>query len=582
MQEHAALPRCNLQEPPLPDSTVRIPTPRTNAILEAQILHPRRLLRLGYLWRLSVATAILVAAVSVWGYAPTDATLIATLAFAAAALFTAASAMYTEVARRRPSTAFIAVQMLFDLALVTAVVHVTGRRDSGFPALYILVIANAAILLPRGGSALAALLGCAFYLADAIVFADAGLTVAVVLQFAVFAVVAIAAGSIGARLREVRDGRAELAVELHQARFQAADILSNIRSGIITIDADRRLRYANPAASTLLGLDLDGRMGTVMLDELAALAPALAAALDRAAETGERTSRAEGEATIAGRTFPIGVTTTFADGPTAVNGWSTTAIFQDISSQKQLDSLNMRAQRLEAVAELSASLAHEIKNPLAAIRSAVEQLARLPHANDDGRTLAGLVVRESDRLDRLLIEFLDFARVRATHTAPVDLGAIARAAAGLVAQHPDRRTGVQVVCSTPELPLMIAGDEDLLHRAVFNLALNAVQAAPAGGRVAVEVAPVEIDQLPAGLSAFDHGAVALRVTDDGPGIPAQVRDILFDPFITTKPGGSGLGLPIVHRAVEAHAGVVLVDSSPAGTRFTILLPPAPPTPGDPS
>ena len=504
------------------------------------------------------------------------------LAFAAAALFTAASAMYTEVARRRPSTAFIAVQMLFDLALVTAVVHVTGRRDSGFPALYILVIANAAILLPRGGSALAALLGCAFYLADAIVFADAGLTVAVVLQFAVFAVVAIAAGSIGARLREVRDGRAELAVELHQARFQAADILSNIRSGIITIDADRRLRYANPAASTLLGLDLDGRMGTVMLDELAALAPALAAALDRAAETGERTSRAEGEATIRGRTFPIGVTTTFADGPTAVNGWSTTAIFQDISSQKQLDSLNMRAQRLEAVAELSASLAHEIKNPLAAIRSAVEQLARLPHANDDGRTLAGLVVRESDRLDRLLIEFLDFARVRATRTAPVDLGAIARAAAGLVAKHPDRRTGVQVVCSTPELPLMIAGDEDLLHRAVFNLALNAVQAAPAGGRVAVEVAPVEIDQLPAGLSAFDHGAVALRVTDDGPGIPAQVRDILFDPFITTKPGGSGLGLPIVHRAVEAHAGVVLVDSSPAGTRFTILLPPAPPTPGDPS
>jgi nitrogen-specific signal transduction histidine kinase len=93
---------------------------------------------------------------------------------------------------------------------------------------------------------------------------------------------------------------------------------------------------------------------------------------------------------------------------------------------------------------------------------------------------------------------------------------------------------------------------------------------------------VEIDQLPAGLSAFDHGAVALRVTDDGPGIPAQVRDILFDPFITTKPGGSGLGLPIVHRAVEAHAGVVLVDSSAAGTRFTILLPPAPSLPGDPS
>ena len=561
---------------------MRIPTPRTNAILEAQILHPRRLLRLGYLWRLSVAAAILVAAVSVWGSAPSDATLIATLAFASAAVFTAGSAMYTEVARRPASTGFVALQLLFDLALVTAVVHVTGRRDSGFTALYILVIASAAILLPRGGAALAALLGCAFYLADAIVFADARLTVAVALQFALFAVVAVAAGSVGARLREVRDGRAELAVELHQARFQAADILSNIRSGIVTIDSDRRLRYANPAATALLGIDLDSRLGEPVLDEFRQLAPALAAALERAAASGERTSRAEGLATIAGRSFPIGVTTTFADGPTAVAGWSTTAIFQDISGQKQLDSLNMRTQRLEAVAELSASLAHEIKNPLASIRSAVEQLARMPHANDDGRTLAGLIVRESDRLDRLLIEFLDFARVRATRTERVDLAAVARAAASLAAQHPDRRSAVEVVCSTPEGPLVIDGDEDLLHRAVFNLALNAVQAVPPAGRVNVEVARVTIDQLPPGLSAFDGGAVALRVTDNGPGIEAHVRDILFDPFITTKPGGSGLGLPIVHRAVEAHAGVVLVDSSAAGTRFTILLPPAPSLPGDPS
>ena len=566
---------------------MRFPTPRTNAILEAQILHPRRLLRLGYLWRISVATAILVAAVFVWGPAPADATLIASLAFVGAAIFTAGSAMYTEVARRPASTAFVALQLLFDLALVTAVVHVTGRADSGFTALYILVIASAAILLPRGGAALAALLGCAFFAADAIVFADGELTAAVGLQFALFAVVAAAASSVGARLREVRDGRAELAVELHQARFQAADILSNIRSWIVTIDSDRRLRYANPAATALLGIDLDARLGEPVLDEFRRLAPALATALERAARTGERTSRAEGVATIDGRAFPIGVTTTFADGPTAVAGWSTTAIFQDISGQKQLDGLNMRTHRLEAVAELSASLAHEIKNPLASIRSAVEQIARMPAvagpaAEDDARTLAALIVRESDRLDRLLIEFLDFARVRALRTERVDVAGIARAAAGLAAQHPDRRPSVEVVCSTPEGPLVIDGDEDLLHRAVFNLALNAVQAVPAAGRVSVEVARVAVDQLPPGLAAFDGGAVALRVSDTGPGIAAQVRDILFDPFVTTKPGGSGLGLPIVHRAVEAHAGVVLVDSSAAGTRFTILLPPAPPHPGDPS
>jgi two-component system sensor histidine kinase PilS (NtrC family) len=561
---------------------LRIPTPRTNAILEGQILHPRRLVRLGYLCRLSVATAILVAAVSVWGWVPNDATLVAALAFAGAAVFTAGSAAYTEMAGRRATTAFVVVQMLFDFALVTAVVHVTGRRDSGFSALYILVIANAAILLPRGGSVIAALLGCVFYVGDATLFGGGAPTAELVLRFTLFAAVAAAAATVGGRLREVRDGRAELAVELHQARFQAADILSNIRSGIITIDSGRRLRYANPAASALLGLDLDARIGHPVMDEVQAIAPTLGAALERAAETGERTSRAEGVATIGGRRFPIGVTTTFADGSSAVAGWSTTAIFQDISGQKQLDSLNMRAQRLEAVAELSASLAHEIKNPLASIRSAVEQLARMPHADDDGRTLAGLIVRESDRLDRLLIEFLDFARVRATRTALVDLGAIARGAAGLVAQHPDRRSDVEVVCSTPEVPLVIEGDEDLLHRAVFNLALNAVQALPRAGRVVVEVAPVAVDQLPAGLAAFERGGVALRVTDTGAGIAPEIREILFDPFVTTKPGGSGLGLPIVHRAVEAHAGVVLVDSSAGGTRFTILLPPAPPNSGDPA
>jgi len=98
-----------------------------------------------------------------------------------------------------------------------------------------------------------------------------------------------------------------------------------------------------------------------------------------------------------------------------------------------------------------------------------------------------------------------------------------------------------------------------------------VQAAPAGGEVRLDVAPMEPEQLPSGVT-FDSGAVALRVIDNGPGIAADVRDRLFDPFITTKPGGSGLGLPIVHRAIEAHRGCVLVDTGPRGTRFTVLLP----------
>jgi two-component system sensor histidine kinase PilS (NtrC family) len=289
--------------------------------------------------------------------------------------------------------------------------------------------------------------------------------------------------------------------------------------------------------------------------------------------TRERIVRAEGEVVRESGDLTIGVTTTApeAAGDDPHRLATSTAIFQDISNNKRLESLRVRAERLEAVAELSASLAHEIRNPLASIRSAVEQLADARHATEDDKVLGALVMRESDRLSRLLGEFLDFARTRATVIEPVDLGAVVRGATNLAAAHPSRGEDVVVACSMPDDPIVIEADEDLLHRAVFNLALNAVQAAPRGGRVDVDVLPLPADEVPAG-AGFDGGAVALRVTDDGPGIPLDLRERMFDPFFTTKEGGTGLGLPVVHRAVEAHRGLVLVDSGSHGTRFTVLLP----------
>ena len=136
---------------------------------------------------------------------------------------------------------------------------------------------------------------------------------------------------------------------------------------------------------------------------------------------------------------------------------------------------------------------------------------------------------------------------------------------------------MRVSCATPTQGIPVEGDEDLLHRAVFNIALNAVQAARDDGHVWVEVAAVPPEQLPVGVS-FERGAASVRITDDGPGIPTEVRARMFDPFVTTKPGGTGLGLPIVHRAIEAHRGLVFVDSGSSGTRFTVLLPRRQPKP----
>ncbi|MGH9885543.1 MAG: sensor histidine kinase, partial [bacterium] len=233
-------------------------------------------------------------------------------------------------------------------------------------------------------------------------------------------------------------------------------------------------------------------------------------------------------------------------------------------------------------AELSASLAHEIRNPLASIRSSVEQISRMPAVSDDQKTLSALVMRESDRLTRLLSEFLDFARVRVARTASVDLAAVARGATGLVSAHPDRLPSVRITCIAPQdEDLHIEGDEDLLHRAVFNLALNAAQAAPENTEVRIEVLRGAAEPLPAALS-FDGDALSVRVSDEGTGIPDSIRARMFDPFFTTKPNGSGLGLAVVHRAIEAHRGHVFVESGAAGTRFTVVLParqkPEPPKP----
>jgi two-component system sensor histidine kinase PilS (NtrC family) len=154
---------------------------------------------------------------------------------------------------------------------------------------------------------------------------------------------------------------------------------------------------------------------------------------------------------------------------------------------------------------------------------------------------------------------------------PLNIGDVARAAATLAATHPDRPQKVEVHTIVPEVPVIVEGDEDLLHRAVFNLALNAVQASPNDGKVSVELAALTSTDAPAGLS-FDRGGVAIRVTDSGPGIPEVIRDRLFDPFFTTRPGGTGLGLSVVHRAIEAHRGFVFIDSDTRGTRVTVLLP----------
>ena len=540
------------------------------------LLDPARLVRWVYVGRLSIAGAIFLAAVMVWQNPDTDGRklLVATLAFVASLIVTGASVLFSGFYHRKLNNTFYYLQAVFDLLLVTAVVHVTATNGnpSQFAALYILVIATSSLLLPVGGGLLVAALGNVLYVADAIWSVGSPFTVGVWLQLGVFAIVALGSAYLSAKVKELGAGTE---AELAHVRLQAADILHNIRSGIVTIDETGRLLFANPMAEQLLALDLETMQGRDVLGRLRTIAPELGESLQRAVTRRLRTTRGEGTISVAGKRLAIGVTTTYTDGDGLRTDRTATAIFQDISDQKRMEVLRLRAERLEGVAELSASLAHEIKNPLASIRSAVEQLARSPFTGKDEQTLARLVMRESDRLSRLLSEFLDFARVRVARVEPIDLGQLGESAVRLAGASPNRPDGLRVTCDADLGEYVVDGDEDLLHRAVFNLLLNAIQASPEGGEVELAVRPALPEHI--GSARFDHGAVMLTVTDPGSGIPDEVRDRLFDPFFTTKPGGSGLGLSIVHRAIDAHRGLVFVDSSSAGTRFTVVLPRAEPS-----
>jgi two-component system sensor histidine kinase PilS (NtrC family) len=473
------------------------------------------------------------------------------------------------VRRQAPGDIFLYCQALVDAALVTLLVHLTGGPDSAFPALYILVISGYALLFSFAGGIPVALGAAAFYFADVYwghpVRPGLGFWSQVVIILGSYTMVAL----LAARLRQAGAERESLRTELRRVRLEADDILQNIRSGVLTIDGSGRLAFLNPMAERLLQLDAARMTGLPILDTLKHRSPEMWAAVVAAIRHGRKVSRSEGTVQHDdGRAFPIGLSTTTFDRDSDGRP-SVTAIFTDISDLKRLQELNLRAERLEAVAALSASLAHEIRNPLASIRSSVEQLARAAHADEDDRYLAQLIVRESDRLSRLLNEFLDFSRVRASKFLPVDLQAVVTAAARIVREHPDCKQDTDIQVQGQRV--VLDGDEDLLHRVAANLILNAAQAARGPTVITVTTGPAKSSDLPVG-SGIEQ-PVRLEVRDNGPGIPPEVRDRLFQPFVTGRAGGTGLGLAIVQRAVEAHRGMVMVDSAPGkGTAFTIFFP----------
>jgi two-component system sensor histidine kinase PilS (NtrC family) len=522
-----------------------------------------------YFGRLILVAGILSGALFAWFDARTEDTFVATVMFMVALVVTAASFWYTHGLKRTPGEAFRYGQVMLDIVLVTGVVHVTGGPESSFAPLYILVISAGALLLPLPGGVLIGALASMVYFADLAWGHQGTFTLEVALRIALFALVALITGLLGDRLRRAGQALGAVSSELQRLRLDTGDILAHLSTGVITIDSDRRLAYANPAAEALLGLDLSGLNGMPILETLQETAPGMGEVLDRALDDRRTRTRSRVSVQRANELLRLGISTTLlergADRPPSV-----TAIFEDVTDLERIDELNVRTGRLEAVAALSASLAHEIKNPLASIRSAIEQLGSDRLSAEDRALLRRLVVTESDRLSRLLTEFLDYTGVKLGAQQRVELRRMVMDCVAVARQHPDLE-GVDLRLEMDEVDVPVLGDVDLLHRALLNLVLNGAQHAGPDGTVVVALEDERFRKTPRGVNVSNP--VRLSVRDSGPGIPPEMESRIFDPFFTTRKGGSGLGLALVHRAVEAHSGVIFVDRAiEGGAQFVIFLP----------
>jgi len=529
------------------------------------------ILRWVYLARIGLAGGLFAGAVLAWSEASPSQTLATSLALVITLTLTPASYWLTHVSKQRAGSNFIYLQAIFDVLLLTLVVHLTGGRESVVAPFYILLISGYALMLPLGGGLLVAALACMAYISDVVWGQGTAIDTVLALQLTIFAVVALVVGLITTKVTQAGAELTSVEHALEQLRLDTSDILGNIPTAVLTVDGNGRLVYANPAAERLLELKTDDWLDQPVMDELERRSSGLKKALARTRSFRIPVASMEIEVQRNGEDVPVGVSTALLErreGPPSV-----TAIMRDISDMKRVEQLRQRTERLEAIAELSASLAHEIKNPLASISSSVQQLELKENADEDDQLLSELVLKESDRLSRLLSDFIDFARVRVERSEEVDLRDVMCHAIEVVRQHPSYRPEIELNAKLDPDPVLLNGDEDLLHRVVANLVLNAVQAAIPGRKTTVDVEVFRNSEHCLPMKLSESSPVLLRVRDDGPGIPKEDLKRIFDPFFSKRRGGSGLGLAIVHRAIQEHHGTIMVTSTPEqGTDFMVCLP----------
>jgi two-component system sensor histidine kinase HydH len=335
-------------------------------------------------------------------------------------------------------------------------------------------------------------------------------------------------------------------------------VLASLPDGLILFDALGRISHINANACRWLGCaapPLGRRMEEALPGELAALAARLPA----------QPLLPETHVLLPTKTGPLPLGVSGAPVETGEDGRTgSLLVLRDLSERRRLEEELRRREKLAAVGHLAAGVAHEIRNPLSSIKGYATYFAGRFAEDSEERKAAQVMVGEVERLNRVITDLLELARPSGLVRRPTHIAALVEDVLRLIrrdAAGQGVRTQLEITRTRPDMPLpVLDADPDRLRQALLNLCLNALEAMPHGGLLEIRLTPVE-------------KGIEIAVGDTGSGIAAQALPLVFDPYFTTKGQGTGLGLALVHKVMEAHDGGVTVESQPGrGTMFTLRLP----------
>jgi len=557
------------------------------------------------IWLLGIRAVVpLVVLATDWGIlrqpVKLDATHLLYLIFAALVFLT--YSLYRRLGYRRVFYLCLSIQFIAELVLIGGIIESSGGISSQFFALYLLTIVSAAVSYRLIGTLLIATAAAISYIivvytADptgAMIFEprfwqiwteeNDPLFYTVFLRICIFYILAFISGYLAQKLQYKDEALASTSRALQAARTETGDILKHLHSGLLTIDADGRVTYFNQAAEDILKISARDVQGRPIKEAFTKRYPELAERLLWVYHAQRGNVRGEIQVeTAPGKLVPLGISTSIMG--TQENQRGVIAVFQDITEAKLMEERMRLKDRMAAIGELAAGIAHEIRNPLAAISGSVEVLINELDVRDENRNLLELIVKESSRLNDIITEFLFYSRIRPTVLGRVRVGSVVDEVVEIVKRHPQFNSRVTIQTSPADPEMLVQADEDHLKQLLLNLVINAVEAIGEGtGKVVIHTSDVPGHALPESIISEDDmsdpGAPAgeedhwlrLTVADDGPGIPPGICDRIWQPFFSTKRSGTGLGLAVVQRLVENLSGQIAIDSVPEkGTSIHVYL-----------